>query len=106
VEAGRDGVRRELGPAVRRREIGVDHRLHGPHAVQAGALGEPQLGQLELPARVVGGGHEPQLAAVVGQHDAHGIGPAHQGRVLAQRRHEVDDVEVGDEGVGHVDEQI
>ena len=90
--------------AVCQREVGVDHRLHGPHAVQARTLPEPQLEQLEAAAGVVGGGHEPQLPAMVLQHDAHRVGPAHHGRVLTQRGQEVDHVEVGDEGVGHVDE--
>ena len=75
-------------------------------ALQARTLVSLELQQVEHLARLVGGRHEAQLAAMVGQHQADGVRVADDGDVLRQALEEQDEVEVVHQGVRHFDEQV
>jgi hypothetical protein len=87
-------------------EIGVDHRSPGREAVEAGSLVVLQLEELEGPAAVVGRGHVLQPPVVVGQQQSDRGRTADRRGVVGELVQELDEVEVGDEGVGHLDEHV
>ena len=86
-------------------KVGVDDRF-AVKGVQAGAFVVLQLVELQRADVLVRGRHELEPAVVVGEQQARSRGAADRDRVLGQRVQEVDDVEVGDQCVGHLDEGI
>ena len=106
-EPGLLGGGREPRPALRRggQVLGVDG-LAGPEAVQAGTLVALYLEQLKQPGGFAGGGHHAQLTARVSQQQPGGGDVQQLHAAVGQHVQEVDHVEVGDHGVGQLDERL
>ena len=96
----------ELGPALVGAQVGARHGLAGPEAVQAGSLVALQLEQLEQPGGLAGGGHHAQFPARVGQQQPGGGDVEQLDAAAGQHVQEVDDVEIGDHGVGKLDKGL
>ena len=87
-------------------QVGVDHRLAGAEGVQARSFVVLHLEQLQQLDVLVGGRHELQPAALVGQQQPD-VGVADElGGAVGDHQQELDDVEVVDEGVGDLDEHV
>lgn len=80
------------------------HREPGAEALQTRAFVVLQFVEFEEAGFLGGGGHHLQLAAVVGEHDPGGGGAEQFDAAGGQGVQEVDDVEVGDQGVGQFHE--
>ncbi len=106
AEAGLPGGGGEPGPALVGAQVGGCHGLAGPEAVQAGSLVALQLEQLEQPGGLAGGGHHAQFPARVGQQQPGGGNVQQLDAAAGQHMQEVDDVEIGDHGVGQLDESL
>ena len=63
-----------------------------------------KLEQLEVPGALRRGGHVVQLPLLVGEHQTHRRRVTDGGGVVGQVVQEVDQVEVGDQRVGYLDE--
>ena len=74
-------------------------------AVAARALVVLDLEQLDGPGRLAGGRHHPQAPVAVGQDEARGRSVEELDGALGEQGHQVDHVEVVDEGVGQLDER-
>jgi hypothetical protein len=96
----------EPRPAPVGTQVGGGDGPAGAEAVQAGTLAVLQLEQLEQPRGLAGGGHHAQLAAGVGQQQPGGGDVKQLGAAVGQHLQEVDDVEVGDHGIGQLDEGL
>ena len=105
-EAGLSGGGGELGPALVSTQVGGCDGVPGAEAVQAGPLVALQLEQLKQPGGLAGGGHHTQFSARIGQQQPGGGNVQQLGAAGGQHVQEVDDVEVGDHGVGKLDKGL
>ena len=64
-----------------------------------------QLEQLQHPHRLAGGRHHPQVAVGGDQHESGGLDVEHVDATVGEQGQQLDHVEVGDEGVGQLDER-
>ena len=105
-EPGLPGGGREPRPARRLGGQVGGGNGPGPEAVQARALVVLQLEQLEQPGGLAGRGHHAQLTARVSQQQPGGGDVQQLHAAVGQHVQEVDHVEVGDHGVGQLDERL
>jgi len=84
-------------------QLGDCYGLAGSEAVQARALVALQLEQLKQPGGLARGGHHAQFPARVGQQQPGGGDVKQLNAALGQHVQEVNDVEIGDHGVGKLD---
>ena len=73
-------------------------------AVAAGPLVVLRLEELDRHGRLAGGRHHPQGSVDVGQEEAGGRGLEELDGAFGQKDHEIDDVEVVDQGVRQLDQ--
>ena len=85
-------------------EVRDDDRRAGAVAVEAGALVVLDLEQLEQPRVLAGGADVVERAVATGQHHPGGTASGDVGGMGRDGVEELDEVEVGHEGVGHLDE--
>ena len=87
-------------------QVGLGDLRAGAVAVEARALLVLDLEELEDPRALVGGAHVVQATVEVREHQARRSRTGHLRRMASDAVQEVDDVEVGHQGVGHLDEDV
>ncbi len=92
-------LREHRPPAAGVGQVHVGDHLPRGEAVQAGAFRSLELEELEQPGGLVGVGDDLQVAALVVEHQAGGVGVDQFHAALGEHLEELDDVEVLHQGV-------